>query len=347
MDASQSSNAKPVSLPASGPSWQLSLARAITDPLELLNLLGLDPALAPAARRAAQNFPLRVTRHFAGLMRRGDPHDPLLRQVLPLAEELAQVPGFVADPVDDRAAVKGPALLQKYHGRALLLATGACAIHCRYCFRRHYPYEEAHPARAGWREALDEMAALPDLEEVILSGGDPLTLSDGRLAELVAGIEKLAGIRRLRIHTRVPVVLPQRLTEALLDLLDHSRLQIAFVIHCNHASELAPALAQGLQALQRRGVTVLNQAVLLRGVNDTVGTLAELSTRLFACGVLPYYLHRLDRVAGAAHFEVSDAQARRLGEALRERLPGYLVPRLVEERPGAAAKMPLGGPGHF
>jgi EF-P beta-lysylation protein EpmB len=341
MNPPQSSDAKPASVPASASPWQVSLARAITDPAELIRALRLDPAFLPAARQAARLFPLRVTRHFVGLMRPRDPTDPLLRQVLPLEAELAEVPGYTADPVDDRAALRGPGVLQKYHGRALLLTTGACAVHCRYCFRRHYPYADARPAHDGWRGALRSIAALPDVEEVILSGGDPLTLSDERLAALVTAIERLPQIRRLRLHSRVPVVLPERLTPGLLELLRHSRLQVALVIHCNHPNELTDPLAAGLHALQRRGVALLNQAVLLRGVNDAADVLAALSTELFGCGVLPYYLHRLDPVAGAAHFDVPDQSAIALLAALRTRLPGYLVPRLVEERPGAPAKLPL------
>jgi EF-P beta-lysylation protein EpmB len=321
--------------------WQRELAEAVRDPVELLQRLELDAGLLPAARRAAALFPLRVTRHLLDLMRRGDPTDPLLRQVLPLDAELTVTPGFVADPVGDRAASRGAGILHKYHGRALLIATGACAVHCRYCFRRHFPYAEESLGHHPFATTLAELATLPGLSEVILSGGDPLTLSDRRLTELLRGIERLPGIRRLRIHTRLPVVLPSRLTAGLHALLSGSRLQTTVVLHVNHPQELAPILAEPLARLRQGGVTLLNQSVLLRGINDAAPVLAQLSESLFELGVLPYYLHQLDAVAGAGHFAVPDAAACGIAAELRAQLPGYLAPRLVVERPGAASKLPL------
>ncbi len=320
------------------PDWQTALGQAITDPAELLEVLGLGPEWLPAARDAARAFPLRVPRGFVARMRRGDPADPLLRQVLPLAEERQAVEGFGADPVGDLAAHKAPGVLHKYQGRVLLTATGACAIHCRYCFRRHFPYAEANASAEHWRAALDYVTAHPDVREVILSGGDPLTLSDRRLAEFVRTIEDIPQVERLRLHTRLPVVLPERVTPELCAWLSGTRLKTVVVIHANHAQELDATARAACKRLADSGVTLLNQSVLLRGVNDSVTSLARLSETLFAAGVLPYYLHQLDRVQGAAHFEVSDATARMLLAGLNACLPGYLVPRLVREVAGAAGK---------
>ena len=323
------------------PDWQTALAQAITDPAELLALLQLDPELLPAARRAARDFALRVPRGFVARMRKGDAQDPLLCQVLPLGAECVETPGFGADPVGDRAAMTVPGVLHKYAGRALLTATGACAIHCRYCFRRHFPYAEANPAAAQWRQALDYLRADESIHEAILSGGDPLTLSDRRLREFVAPLAGIAHIERLRIHTRLPIVLPERVTTELLDWLTGTRLKPVMVVHANHAREIDGTVRAALTRLRDSGVTLLNQSVLLRGVNDSAETLAELSLALFDAGVLPYYLHALDRVRGAAHFEVDEVEARAIMTELNARLPGYLVPRLVRELAGAAGKTPL------
>jgi len=319
--------------------WQQALAAAVTDPAELVALLGLDPALIGPARQAAARFGLRVPRGFIGRMRRGDPDDPLLRQVLPLGAELAAAEGFVSDPVGDLASAAAPGVLHKYEGRALLVTTGACGVHCRYCFRREFPYGEHVSGR--WRAALEAIAADTSLREVILSGGDPLSLSTARLAELSGALEAMPQLRRLRIHTRQPIVLPERVDGPLLDWLGQLRLQTVIVVHANHAAEIDAAVAAALAALAARGATLLNQSVLLAGVNDSAEALASLSERLFAAGVLPYYLHLLDRVRGASHFEVPEARAIALVDALRQRLPGYLVPRLVREQPGAGSKTPV------
>lgn len=325
------------------PRWQRLLAEAVTDPLELLRMLELDAGLLPGAREAARRFRLRVPRGYVTRMRRADPHDPLLRQVLPLGAECDTAEGFVTDPVGDLQAMQGQGLLHKYRGRVLLIATGACAIHCRYCFRRHFPYGTANAAEDGWAAALDYLHTHREIEEVILSGGDPLVLGDRRLSALVEALDGIAHLRRLRIHTRLPVVLPERVDAGLLAWLGSTRLQCIIVIHANHAQELDAAVAGALASLRATGATLLNQSVLLRGVNDDVPTLQRLSERLFELGVLPYYLHLLDRVQGAAHFEVPEAAARRLWGALAERLPGYLLPRLVREDPGAPHKTTLAG----
>lgn len=330
------------------PAWQQLLASAVRDPLELLALLGLAPAdLGPGVTAedlaaAARSFPLRVPRGFIARMRHGDAHDPLLRQVLTLPEELAQVSGYTTDPLEESSARDAPGLLQKYAGRALLVTTGACAVHCRYCFRRHYDYgadqEEGQPR---WAPALERLAADPATGEVILSGGDPLSLGNARLGLLLSKLAALPHVKRLRLHTRTPVVLPERVDAGLLALLAPWRERLVIVVHANHGAEIDATVATALRALGTQAAAVLNQSVLLAGVNDDSTVLAELSERLFAAGVLPYYLHQLDRVQGAAHFAVDDADALRLHGELIARLPGYLVPRLVRELPGEPGKTPL------
>ena len=302
------------------------------------------PAFAlPAAQRAAALFPLRVPEPFLARMTPGNPGDPLLRQVLPLDVEAQPAAGFQPDPVGDRPALQPGGVLHKYHGRALLVTTGACAVHCRYCFRRHFPYADANASADRWQAALDYLSRHPEIPEVILSGGDPLSLSDRRLAALADGLAAIPHLRRLRIHSRLPVVLPERVDDAFLNWFAAGRLQPVMVIHANHGNEIDGQVAAALAKLRQRGVVLLNQAVLLRGVNDDVDALAQLGERLFESGVLPYYLHLLDRVQGAAHFEVPEAEAQALHRALSGRLPGYLVPRLVREEAGAAAKTWVSG----
>jgi len=321
-------------------SWQQELAAGFRDAAELLDALELNADALPERVAIDAAFPLRVPRGFVRRMRRGDPRDPLLRQVLPLALESSERPGFVHDPVGDRAAARVPGLIHKYRGRVLLITTGACAIHCRYCFRRHYPYTDTAP-RDDWEAALDYIRRDTSIHEVILSGGDPLLLSDARLAALLARLGAISHVARLRIHTRLPVVLPERLDTGLLDVLTAQRLPVAMVIHANHPREIDTVVAGALAPLRAAGIALLNQTVLLRDVNDDIETLAALNESLFAAGVLPYYLHLLDRVAGAAHFEVAEDTARGLLEGLREALPGYLVPRLVREVAGAPSKLTI------
>jgi EF-P beta-lysylation protein EpmB len=324
------------------PAWRREQARAITDPAELLRILELDPAWLPAARAAAARFPLRVPRGFVARMARGDPDDPLLRQVLPLAAELESPPDFLADPVGERAAMAAPGVLHKYRGRALLLVTGACPMHCRYCFRREFPYAASRASADDWRPALAYLTADPSLREVILSGGDPLSLSDRRLGALLAALDRIPHLERLRVHSRQPIVLPERIDDRLLDRLVQTRLRRVLVVHANHPREIDDRVREALARLAAAGVTLLNQSVLLRGVNDSAATLVELSEVLFAARVLPYYLHLLDRVRGAAHFEVKETEASAIMKTVRQRLPGYLVPRLVREQPGQPAKTPVG-----
>lgn len=323
------------------PQWQQALAHAVTDPGELLAILGLDASLLPAAQAAAKQFPLRVPRGFVARMRPGDPNDPLLQQVLPLGIELEFADGFTRDPVGDMASRIAPGVLHKYRGRALLIATGACGVHCRYCFRRHFPYGDETASAQQWQPALAAIRADPSIREIILSGGDPLSLNERRLRELTDSLQSIPHITRLRIHTRQPVVLPERVDAGLLTWLKSLHLQKVMVLHINHAQEIDAQVREVCQALRDAGVTLLNQAVLLRGVNDSATTLAQLSERLFAAGVLPYYLHVLDRVQGAAHFEVNEVRAAELMRALLDLLPGYLVPKLVRELAGNASKTPV------
>ena len=327
--------------PVAAPRWQQLWREAVRDPRELLALLGLERAGLAVSDAAAGEFALRVPRGFVGRMRPGDPTDPLLRQVLPLDEELRPMPGFAIDAVGDAAARAGQGVIRKYRGRALLVTTGSCAVNCRYCFRRHFPYGDETAAAGAWSGAVALIAADPSIDEVILSGGDPWSLSTPKLAELTRALAGIPHLRRLRIHTRLPVVLPERVDDELLAWLRTLPWPVTVVLHANHAREFDGQVDAALARLRAAGATLLNQAVLLRGVNDSVDALAELSERGHAAGVLPYYLHQLDRVRGAAHFEVPDEEARALHGALAARLSGYLVPRLVREVAGDPGKRPL------
>lgn len=323
------------------PRWQRELAAAITDPRELCRLLELDPALALGALGAAESFRLRVPLSFVRRMRAGDPDDPLLRQVLPDLRELASPDHFSGDPLAEAAALRAPGLLHKYRGRALLIATPVCAVHCRYCFRREFPYEEQSDAAARWESALKIVSQDSSIEELILSGGDPLSLSDRRLAALTDTLRQVPHLQRLRIHTRQPIVLPSRVDAALLLWLRSLPWPVVMVVHSNHANEINDEVRAATAALRAAGVTLLNQSVLLAGVNDSTAALVELSKALWSAGVLPYYLHLLDAVRGAAHFDLDEDRARQMAGAMAAQLPGYLVPRLVREIPGQSSKMTL------
>lgn len=321
--------------------WQVAWRQAVRDPRELLALLGLEAQARCISDAAAKQFPLRVPRGFIARMRRGDPSDPLLRQVLPVLDEERVVPGFDLDAVGDSAARRGNGVIRKYNGRALLIATGSCAVNCRYCFRRHYPYAQDTAAAAHWHGAIELLRDDRSIHEVILSGGDPLSLADHKLAELTDALRSIPHLCRLRIHSRLPIVLPERVDAGLLDWLRGLPWPTVMVVHANHGNEFDAGVDAALSALRTAGVTLLNQAVLLRGVNDSVDVLAHLCERGFESGLLPYYLHQIDRVAGAAHFEVDDHRALALHDELTSRLPGYLVPRLVREIPGHPGKTPL------
>ena len=321
--------------------WLQQLADVITDPDELLSLLALDthPELHKG-RDARRLFPLRVPRAFAARMQPGNAADPLLVQVLTAQEEFLAAPGFTTDPLDEQQSVV-PGLLHKYRNRALLLVKGGCAVNCRYCFRRHFPYQDNQGNKANWGKALEYIRLHPELDEIIFSGGDPLMAKDHELDWLISELEAIPHIRRLRIHSRLPVVIPARITDTLCQRLAASHLQVLMVTHINHPNEIDDHLRHSMARLKRAGVTLLNQSVLLRGVNDDADVLAALSNALFDAGILPYYLHVLDKVQGAAHFMVDDEEARALVKALLAKVSGYMVPKLAREVGGEPSKTPL------
>ncbi len=318
--------------------WQNELLDSFTQPEDLLDYLAL-PSDGLARYEASERFPFRVTRSYASRMEQGNIEDPLLRQVLPLTEEMTYHPDYLADPVGDREAIAAPGVLYKYRGRALLITTGSCAINCRFCFRREFPYHQSQLTKQRENEGLAYIANDSTIREVILSGGDPLVLRDERLNVLLQKIAAIPHVARVRIHTRLPIVLPSRITAKFTQCLTRTQLQIVMVIHANHANEFDDKVRAGLAELRRAGATLLNQSVLLKGVNDRTQTLMELSEALLQAGVLPYYLHLLDKASGTAHFDVPLQEAALLHRALRERLPGYLVPRLVREQAGAPYKI--------
>jgi len=320
------------------PTWQKALSSAITDISELCALLEIDAADADLIRDAQHSFALRVPREFISRMEKGNPNDPLLLQVLPQAIEMQKTPGFSADPVGEIQKNPVPGLLHKYLNRVLLTLTGACAIHCRYCFRRHFPYAENNPSRANWDRALEYISQDKNIEEVILSGGDPLVLKDHLLAEFVEQLAKIPHVTRLRIHTRLPIVIPARVTDLFLAWMRESRFRVIVVLHCNHPNEIDSHVLLALKKLRDASITVLNQSVLLKNVNDNAAALVNLSKKLFEAGVLPYYLHLLDKVDGSAHFDVSSEQAHELMSEIKKQLPGFLVPKLAREVPGMLHK---------
>ncbi|RKL54351.1 EF-P beta-lysylation protein EpmB [Acinetobacter baumannii] len=272
-----------------------------------------------------------------------DPLDPLLLQVLPHHLELEEHPEFVTDPLGEEAANQLPGVLHKYKSRFLLTLTGACAVHCRYCFRRHFPYQENLPKNEDWLNIKNYIESNPDINEVILSGGDPLTLSNRKLALWLERLSSLKQVKILRIHSRVPIVIPNRIDEELISLLKNSRLRIILVVHSNHASELDDFTCSKLLQLSEHHITVLNQAVLLKGVNDSAQILTDLSYRLFEARVMPYYLHVLDKVKGAQHFDLIPSEIDAIYQDVLASLPGYLVPKLVREIAGEKNKTPLFG----
>ena len=321
--------------------WLTQLADVVTSPDELLHLLNVDAdANLLAGRDAKRLFALRVPRAFIARMEPGNPNDPLLRQVLTSKEEFINAPGFSTDPLEEQHSVV-PGLLHKYSNRALLLVKGGCAVNCRYCFRRHFPYAENQGNKRNWQQALEYISAHPQLDEIIFSGGDPLMAKDHELDWLLTQLESIPHIKRLRIHSRLPIVIPARITDTLVARIAASSLQVLLVNHVNHANEIDAAFRTSMRKLRMAGVTLLNQSVLLRGVNDNANTLADLSNALFDAGVMPYYLHVLDKVQGAAHFMVSDEEARAIVRELLTQVSGYLVPKLAREIGGEPSKTPL------
>lgn len=318
--------------------WQQQLAEAFNTIDDLCRYLEISPLDLPVSSAAAGNFPLKVPLSFAASMEKGNPNDPLLRQVLPVNDEMISYPGFSNDPVGDIPAAARAGILHKYHGRVLLINTGSCAIHCRYCFRRNFPYSELQLGRQKEKAAMNYIRSDAGISEVILSGGDPLLLADDRLKDLLQQICAIGHIKRIRIHSRLPIVLPARITEEFVGAVSSGSVQVVLVVHCNHANEINSRVISALERLKNCAVALFNQAVLLRGVNDNAAILCALSEKLFAHGVIPYYLHVLDKASGTGHFEVSEPEALALIEQVQAVLPGYLVPKLVKETAGASSK---------
>ncbi|WCP66875.1 EF-P beta-lysylation protein EpmB [Vibrio tubiashii] len=320
--------------------WLKQLANGISDPAKLLEQLEIDPKPWQDGFAARKLFAQRVPQSFVDRMEKGNPYDPLLRQVLPLSEEFEVHPGYSNDPLEEQNNAI-PGLLHKYRNRALMIVKGGCAVNCRYCFRRHFPYDENKGSKSVWQQSLEYVAQHPEINEIILSGGDPLMAKDEELLWLIDHIADIKHIKRLRIHSRLPVVIPDRITQALIQMLGETRLQVVLVTHINHAQEINQELRDRLSHLKQAGVTLLNQGVMLKGVNDSVESQVDLSNALFDAGILPYYIHVLDKVQGAAHFYISDQEAKAIMAGLMERVSGYLVPKLTREIGGRTSKTPL------
>ena len=318
--------------------WKAELSHCVSSIDDLLNQLGLNANNLSATEQAAIDFPIKVPQPFVQLMEYGNPNDPLLKQVLPISSELAIDSNFSTDPVDESNYNPVPGIVHKYHNRVLMIISPNCAINCRYCFRRHFPYDENRQSKQQWLEALDYLKTKPEINEVIYSGGDPLAANDNFLRWLTAEIESISHIKRLRIHSRLPVVIPARIDEPLINWLGHTRLKPTFVLHINHANEISTELSQGVDRLKQAGISVLNQSVLLKGINDSSDQLIALSEKLFDAGIMPYYLHMLDPVQGASHFDVSKKHAVEIFHQIKSEFPGFLTPKLVQERAGETSK---------
>ena len=318
--------------------WKAELSNCISSIDELLNQLGLKAEDLNTTEQAASQFPIKVPQPFVKLMQYGNPQDPLLKQVLPITSELQIDSNFSTDPVSESSFNPVPGIVHKYRNRVLMIISPSCAINCRYCFRRHFPYEDNRQSKQQWLKALDYLKTKPEINEVIYSGGDPLAANDNFLSWLTSEIESIKHIKRLRIHTRLPVVIPSRIDDPLLNWLSNTRLKPTVVLHINHANEIDTALSQGVSRLKQAGILVLNQSVLLKGINDNSRQLICLSEKLFDAGILPYYLHMLDPVQGASHFDVPEAQAVEIFNQIQSKLPGFLVPKLVQERAGETSK---------
>lgn len=323
----------------SSQTWQQQLANTLNSAQELLDALGIPPDALPFSQQALADFPMRVPHAFVKRMERGNLNDPLLRQVWPDIEEANTPPkGFVLDPLGEASSNPAPGIVHKYKRRVLLIVNGSCAVHCRYCFRRHFPYNDNRLSRQEWQDALEYVRSREDINEVILSGGDPLSSNDARLFELISAIEDIPHVTRLRIHSRLPIVIPARITPALIERLQLSRLNIIMVVHANHANEIDEEVGDTFVRMRAAGIHVLNQSVLLKNINDDAQSLIDLSERLFEFGAMPYYLHLLDPVVGAHHFDISESRATTLMADVQTQLPGFLVPKLVREVDGRPSK---------
>lgn len=321
--------------------WQTQLAGAFNNTEELCNYLDVSIKDVPVSSDAARDFSIRVPRSFADRMEKGNCNDPLLRQVLPVEDETKFYPGFSNDPVGDLDSATEKGVLHKYQGRVLLISTGSCAINCRYCFRRNFPYSEYQLGKQKEDASIQYIADHSDIREVILSGGDPLLLNDHRLSLLFEKLGRIPHVKRIRIHSRIPIVLPSRVTRELIELLNNQSKQLVLVVHSNHANEINDEVEEACLTLQQNNIVLLNQAVLLKGVNDSSDQLCKLCEKLFAIGIIPYYLHMLDKTTGTGHFEVDEKAAAMIMIKMREQLPGYLVPKLVREQAGAPFKQPV------
>lgn len=321
--------------------WKEALSSAVRDPLHLLELLDLTDQKYQDQVLLGDKFNLFVPLSYVKKMKKGDWNDPLLKQVLPIKDETVKVFGFVSDPVGDLNAEISTGVLKKYQGRVLIVTTGACAVHCRYCFRRHFPYANSMPDKAKWQQTLEVIKSDESISEVILSGGDPLMLPDDRLSRMCQELANIPHVKTLRFHTRVPVFLPERITSNFLSWLAKLGTKVVMVVHANHANELDEEFERLMKKISAIGVTLLNQSVLLKNINDDVIELSSLSERLFECDILPYYVHQLDKVQGAAHFEVTDEEMKVIQNQMRECLPGYLVPKFVREVSGERSKHSL------
>jgi len=321
-------------------SWQKELANVVTDPKQLLHLLNIDVNDYQQHFKARQLFPVRVPHPFIRQMKPGDFNDPLLKQVMPLSAEFVATDGFNNDPLKEHDTV-AMGLLHKYRHRVLMIVKSGCAINCRYCFRRHFPYQDNSPNKQHWQAALNYISEHTEINEVIFSGGDPLMANDEHLAWLVKQLENIPHLQRLRFHTRLPIVIPQRITSNFVDLLKNTRLKPTIVLHVNHANELSEPLKIALEPLRIARIPLFNQSVLLKGINDNVDVLSKLSENLFDLGIQPYYLHLLDHVQGAAHFDINEQSAIKLYKKLMTRLSGFLLPKLVREIAGEANKTPI------
>lgn len=321
--------------------WQEELKSLIQDPEQLLTELDLDPALLPAALSAAKRFPLRLTRSFLSRIEKGNINDPLLKQVLPLGLELEEHPNFSPDPLDEASYNPIPGVVHKYENRVLLIDTTSCAINCRYCFRREFDYSANRLSEQDWEAIYAYLTKDTAIDEVIFSGGDPLLQSDRHFASVLQRLAAIPHLARVRVHSRIPIVLPTRVSESLLQIFSQSRLQSIWVVHCNHAQELDKHVIDAFRAIRKANITLLNQAVLLQGVNDNAEVQITLAKSLFEAGVQPYYLHVLDKVSGTTHFDVDISYTKQIYETMRSKLAGYMLPRLVREQAGASAKTPI------
>lgn len=321
--------------------WKSALRNTINTPQQLAQAISLSQEAYKGLMHATELFPLKIPISVLSRIQENHLDDPVLRQYLPTEKEMQEHPDYQIDPVGDLNASPLPGIIHKYQSRALIITSQVCAVHCRYCFRRHFPYQDMQLTSKHQEKIIAYLRENPALNEIILSGGDPLSLDDEKLYELIQALESVSHIKTLRIHSRLPIVIPSRVTDRLLDILKNSRFKTVMVLHCNHANEIDEDVESACLKLKQHTDALLNQSVLLRSINDSADVLAELSYRLFDCGVIPYYLHLFDKVQNAAHFDISAKQATIIVDNLRKKLPGYLVPKLVTEIAGEPCKTPV------